>query len=502
MSRPNKWTYERCREEALKYNNKRDLSKNFKGCYNAINRNKWYKLLSHMPVRKLTNDGKYVGKYTKEMLFKISHECKHRSDFQDRFSGAHKAAKKLNLLDELFPEKFPNQPYFWNYDECKKISKEYKELTELKNTHIGAYNAMLRYNWLDEFYPYRKRRKSKFDYSTLTYDICKKTASKYDSPSKLMEGDRPIYNFSKENDWLVDFYDYKKPHPKRSYQDCKDLVNKYEYLNDFAKEQPGAHFTIRDNKWNDLLKNLKKLKKPKNYWTYERCREHALKHTERQKMDSTPRHYIYKNGWYDLLDHMDKKPSLGGRIIYSFEFEDNYVYVGLSYDPLRRRDSHLSTDLSSQVRKHIDRTNSKYKFRLLTESLEMKLASHEERRYIREYKKNGWIILNKNRGGSLGSKKKYTYQQCKDKVAEFKTLKEFTKQANGYYSRIKKEKWDELLNPLEKYRDYLGSLQYYTNKYPHVIDMLKRGEKNKTINEVTGLCLSSIWKVKKTLKEN
>lgn len=443
--------------------------------------------------------------WTHKKVKDIAKKCKHRSDFQHKWSGAFKYAKRNNLMDELFPEKFPNrnEPDLWNYNECKKVSKQYKTLTELKSEYVGAYNAMNRYGWLDDFYPNREKHKPDFDYSTLTYSKCKKIASKYESPSKLMDGDRPIYNFSRKNDWLSDFYpNYIKPHPKRSYEDCRELIKKYTYLNDFIKKESGAYTTVILNKWHDLLKKLKRTQKPSGYWTYNRCKKHALKHTRRQDMDNVPRHYIYKYGWYELLDHMVKLPTLGTRYIYVFEFDDNHVYIGLSYNTDKRKSDHLCSTSTSSVKTHMEETNSKYEFKVLSEALSMKDSSHEERRYIDEYKKNGWVVLNKNKGGSLGGgKKKYTYEQCKDKVSEYKTLKEFSEQDSGYYSRIKLEKWVELLEPLERYRDYLGSYQYYVDKYPEVIKLLKGGTMNKDIVKLTGHSHNIVCKAKKRMKQ-
>lgn len=44
----------------------------------------------------------YQGKYTMEMLKELSLKCNNKSDFASKYSGAHKAAKKLNYLEELF----------------------------------------------------------------------------------------------------------------------------------------------------------------------------------------------------------------------------------------------------------------------------------------------------------------------------------------------------------------------------------------------------------------
>jgi hypothetical protein len=147
-----KWTYEKCKEESLKYQYKCDLSAAAKGCYSSIKNNKWDELLSHMPNKK-EKDKEYTGKYTKEMLIEIAAECKHRSDFQDRFSGAFKVAKKLNCLNELFP--FVNKEYIGKYTKemLIEIVSTCKNISDFQNRFSGAYKAAKKLNCLNELFP-------------------------------------------------------------------------------------------------------------------------------------------------------------------------------------------------------------------------------------------------------------------------------------------------------------------------------------------------------------
>jgi phage pi2 protein 07 len=47
----------------------------------------------------------FTSKYTYEMCKELSKDCKTRSDFQEKYSGAFKYLKKNNLLDKLYPKK-------------------------------------------------------------------------------------------------------------------------------------------------------------------------------------------------------------------------------------------------------------------------------------------------------------------------------------------------------------------------------------------------------------
>lgn len=46
-----KWTFESCKEEALKYNHRKDFAKKSMTAYNKARKNKWlYQICSHMEI--------------------------------------------------------------------------------------------------------------------------------------------------------------------------------------------------------------------------------------------------------------------------------------------------------------------------------------------------------------------------------------------------------------------------------------------------------------------
>jgi hypothetical protein len=88
----------------------------------------------------------------------------------------------------------------------------------------------------------------------------------------------------------------------------------------------------------------------------------ALKYntrTDMSKGESLAYINILKNKWYDLMNHMKYKTTSSKRYIYAFEFSDNSVYVGLTFDLEARKYAHL-TDESSTVNKHIQKNKNLY----------------------------------------------------------------------------------------------------------------------------------------------
>lgn len=84
---------------------------------------------------------------------------------------------------------------------------------------------------------------------------------------------------------------------------------------------------------------------------------------------------------------------------------------------------------NSSVKEHIDRTNSTYELKKITdEPVNLIEAGKLENETIDQYRENGWVILNKIRGGSIGGGiRKWTYNNCKNKSVECKTRHEFQK---------------------------------------------------------------------------
>ena len=91
------------------------------------------------------------------------------------------------------------------------------------------------------------------------------------------------------------------------------------------------------------------------------------------------------------------------RCIYAIEFEDNHVYVGLTYNIDIRIEKHFNNPKKSSAGKHhINNPNVKVKINKLTEYIDVNESGKLEEFYINKYKSKEWIILNKAKAGGLG----------------------------------------------------------------------------------------------------
>jgi hypothetical protein len=180
-------------------------------------------------------------------------------------------------------------------------------------------------------------------------------------------------------------------------------------------------------------------------WTKERCLVEAVKYLHRYEFQlKSGRAYgaAYRNNWLDdVCLHMKKTGNWYNRCIYAYEFSDNCVYVGLTYN-LIERDFNRRKNKNDAVCRHINETNIKPVLKQLTDYLIVDDASTLEIKYIEDYRKNGWKILNVAKGGTVGNCiHLWTYDKCKNSALKYKNRNEFKKNDRSAYESARINGW-------------------------------------------------------------
>lgn len=123
------------------------------------------------------------------------------------------------------------------------------------------------------------------------------------------------------------------------------------------------------------------------------------------------------------------------RALYAFEFPDKSVYVGLTCDYNIRYKAHLKNST-----KIIEKTEKMgHEFIMFNEWFNPKLAAKKEVALINEYKRNAWAVLNRTRGGELGSNiLKWDRKKILEYVRTCKDYPEFTKKEPSAWAAAKK----------------------------------------------------------------
>ena len=234
-----------------------------------------------------------------------------------------------------------------------------------------------------------------------------------------------------------------KPRNYWTIEKCTIEALKYNTKTDFWKNSKSAYNSSIKNGWiNNICIHMHK---KYDVWNNEDCAIEALKYNTRTnflKNSSRAYHYATKEKILDkICEHMPILGNLKKRCIYSAEFNDNFVYIGLTYNLNKRTNEHL-TDLKSEINKHFQITKIKPIFKQLTDYIEVNIAKVREGEFAKEYANNGWYLLNRSKTGELGGNKIYwTLEKCYEEAVKYTNRTTFYKKSGAAYSAACKNGW-------------------------------------------------------------
>lgn len=199
-----KWTKEKCKIEALKYNTRGEYQKSLS--YSTAHKKGWLNdICVHMFEPK-----KPHGFWTKERCIEEASKYKCKADFRTHSSAAYSKAEKNNWLKEICKHmieiKKPNS--FWNLEMCLNESKQYSTYIEFQKKSSSAYNAALKNSWLKLIQENFTEIKKPNGY--WTYELCEIEAKKYKNKRQFRLGSCAAHDASYRNKWLDVFYPQKK----------------------------------------------------------------------------------------------------------------------------------------------------------------------------------------------------------------------------------------------------------------------------------------------------
>ncbi len=205
---------------------------------------------------------------------------------------------------------------FWTHESCKKESLKYTTRNQFALSAPSAYNKSWKNGWLGEFYPNTPVTKPK---NYWNYETCKEEASKYKNRSEFMIKSVGASSVARKNNWLTIFYPNDKPIMVKKfknywdYNTCKEEASKHQNKRDFRILSIGAYNMSWKNKWLDEFYPNEKIiprKYPNRHWDYENCKELSLKcknRTEYIEHSKTAYLNALKNNWLDEFYPNEKK---------------------------------------------------------------------------------------------------------------------------------------------------------------------------------------------------
>jgi hypothetical protein len=240
----------------------------------------------------------------------------------------------------------------------------------------------------------------------------------------------------------------KKPNPiiKWTYEKLLEEALKYNTRNDFNNNSSSA-YSIAATKGilKEICQHMEWKCTPPDTITKNDCQIEALKYNSRSdfyKYSGKRYRLAYEHNWLDeICSHMIKIGNRYNRCIYSYEFSDNSVYVGLTYN-LDNRQKQRNKDIDDAVTKHIDKTGLIPIRKQLTDYIDVQEASKLEGYYVEKYEKEGWYILNRMKTGGIGGDYiKWTFELCQKEALKYNSKSEFNKKSKSVYVTAYNNKW-------------------------------------------------------------
>ena len=138
-------------------------------------------------------------------------------------------------------------------------------------------------------------------------------------------------------------------------------------------------------------------RKSRGYWNKNRCTKEALKYKKRSEFKVNAGgayNFANDNGFLnEICSHMKIIGNRFKRLVYSYVFPDNSVYVGLTGNVDERNNKHRR-DPDSAVFRYISKTNLEPQLSIHSEYIFAYDASKLEGKIVEEYKQKGCFILN------------------------------------------------------------------------------------------------------------
>ena len=302
------------------------------------------------------------------------------------------------------------------------------------------------------------------------------------------------YDSMKRNGWtdlkgLIKGYTEQKPTANRwTRETIVDAMSKCVSGNDFKIKYPGAHEAMHRHGWQDLKQYIPRLRKaPQTKWTKELISDIIAKcdsifQLRSEHLDAYSA--IQRNKWHDLLGNLPRYPITYREnptwSVYRWLFPGtDAVYIGLTNNLKRRISQELKDDQTSPVCTFLKQNPGiTYQITELHSKLSSNEASLLEIAFIEKYRKDGYRVLNRNRGGTLGgsvytrmSYSKLTDEQLLEQViARYKTYRSFAHGSKALYNEIE---FRGLMHMIENILPRPESIERKNTK-EHVMDIISK----------------------------
>lgn len=200
MGKPNGyWTYERCKDEALKYTTRSEFQKTNGGCYEKARKCCWLDdICVHMIIKKhkfgywnnIENCKREISLYT------------NRTEFKKKCGFLYKKLCKSNELEIALSDiKKERRKSKLNKEICINVIKNCKTKKEFYKNHLSEYRFSIKNGFYDEISKHLIGKYKQPNYWN-NIEICHKESLKYDNRNDFRKKSYGAYLSATKNNWL------------------------------------------------------------------------------------------------------------------------------------------------------------------------------------------------------------------------------------------------------------------------------------------------------------
>lgn len=332
------------------------------------------------------------------------------------------------------------------YEYCKEVCSHFNTITQVWKQDQAVARKCHDMGWILNFFPNKKQGNNG---RHLTYDYCKKVCSQYKNPTELRKHDSAVHAKCYKTGWIYEFYpDMKRIERILNYNTCQESAKRFKTRMEFREGDESAYSKSVKEGWiNDFG-----LYSPGS----EKYTEAAI--IEVAKKFTTHRDFrLFDKKMYDSAKHrgildkcvwLEKAYNKGQQPIYSlyvYEFTATHaVYVGITVNKKARHIDHLSKyDSVAIYANQISEPVPKPLY--LKNGMSRQEAQVAEKNMIAKYRNEGWFMINKAPGGSVGSlgSDYWTKDKCIKTARQYRFISDLVADFRGCWVKMRKNGWDK-----------------------------------------------------------
>jgi hypothetical protein len=379
--------------------------------------------------------------------------CSSRSEFKRKYSSAYRSSTKNGWLDEICGHMVNRQKPagYWNdKNKCAETAALCLSLNEFRKKYPTVYAASIRNGWMNDICKHMINCKKPLGYWSDKQN-CSEAAALCVSHIEFRKKYSAAYKSCLKNGWLDELCKHMISHQRprgfwQNIENCKEAARQCKTMKEFRAKFGSAYHACLQHNWFDIVCPHLEVLRDIYKWANEKdiiaeARKYATRREFQIKNGSAYQAALRLGILDKACAHIPKKRNFSQRGIYAFEFSDNCVYVGLTYNFADRKCNHLANK-DSKVYQHISQTGLTPVFKILHNYIDMKLAADLEGEFLNDYIERGWIPLNVQKTGNLGgSSPFYTHKRVLEIAHSCKTLVEFRTNYDQAYQAARKHRW-------------------------------------------------------------